>query len=1633
MKKTSALRWSRSRDKPDEKKGKHGLRRPRLHWLVLFLVLAGPVVCGQDLQVRPESKPVASQSRKQRALREQWFLRGRSSPGQSGAAQRYRAYLQKMRMRAVRLTNAQTGHDLSPSSTVVWSPLGPAPLASDASGTGEYDYGWVSGRATAVAVDPADRTGNTVYIGGAYGGVWKSTNAACGSFGNASCVAWVPLTDNQATLAIGAIAIQPGGTGVVLAGTGEANSSADSYYGLGILQSSNAGATWTLISSDTTGTRSFAGMGFSKIAFSSNSPNLVVAATAGTPKGIIEGLENPLTANLGLYYSADSGLSWTFANISDGGLTTAPGSASSVVYDASANSGAGQFFAALRYHGFYSSSDGVNWTRLTNQPGGGLSTTACPANPSSSTCPIYRGEIAVVPGRNEMYVWYVDANDFDQGIWTSLDGGNSWTQINDAGIINCGDEVGCGTEQGTYDLELAAVPNGGSGVTDLYAGAINLYKCEITGTYPMCNGTGSNTFLNLTHAYGCSAIAKVHPAQHAVSFLLTNNNQQDVMYFANDGGIYRALDGYGGLTTGTCGGSNQFDSLNMTMGSMTQFISFAQASGDASTILGGTQGNGSPGTQSTGGSWQNVNGGDGGFTQISPDNEEEWFVSNPPNATSGVNIFSCTNSNGISCHTQDFQSNPVVSSATVGGDTGPYYPPYILDPQNADEMIAGTCRLWRGSASGGAFTVLSHSFESGGDGICTGGEINLVRAVAAGGATDNNGFSNVIYSGTDGFGPLIPTTPPGGHVWVSTNVAGGLSTWVDQTGAINPNNFPISGIAMDTSDREGLTAYVSIMGFSTANFPTSHVWQTTNGGFSWTDFTSNLPDAPGNAVVVDPTTVGSPGRVYVATDVGVFWSFTASPNWQELGPPPNSGQAGYLPNVAVTALRIFTRSDSTKLLRASTYGRGVWEFPLTPDFSLSISNTPITIFAGQVPPLFTGTITALGGYNYPVNLSCVPASTCTIAPTQVVPAPPPQGTPLTATVIASNTPGDYNFDLHGVGTDQNQITNDAEFTLKVVDFNLTAPSPARITVGPGSTSGPVLFQVTGQGSFDGAVSLSCENLPAGATCSFVPAGPVNPTARNPVAVTLTVTAASNTTAGTFPVTINGSVTNGPTKTQGLSLTITLDYSLAISHSSLQAYVHSTVNFNGTLTSLNGYNSAVNLSCGKGGPPTCSAAPASVTPTASGAPFIVTVGSGVCGIYNFNIVAVGTDSLATTHTFPVTFTANSYTTPDYTLEVIPQSLTAAVNTQAIFNGNLRSTECYDSPVMLSCGSGAPPTCSTPTSVTPTVQGTPFTVTVATNDQCGKYNFNIVTQGTDPAKRTHALLVSFASASVSQASYSLTISNPTLTAPVNTLATFEGMLTASACYESSVYLSCGSNHPPTCTLPATATPNTAGKAFSVTVSSNVDRTYNFNIVGVGADPLQLQKQQPVAFASGPQPFNFTIVASPPNSLSVSAGQTASFSLDVTPSVGTGPFPRDAALSASNCPQVSTCTFSPTQVSKGSNGKTQITFTITTAAAVIANRRRFGRSIYVLWLLLPGLIVSFGGLRQSRTQRKRFVLFCVLAVMVAGLCLEIACGSGLQGNGSGGNGQAGTPPGSYTMTVSATVSGLPQQTAQVELTVN
>lgn len=145
-----------------------------------------------------------------------WFARGRVIPGKSSAELRYRAYQSKLQTPATRMARAHAASssvfqnaETPSSSLVTWMPLGTLPLASDATGDGLQDYHQVSGRATAVAIHLADPTGNTVFIGGAQGGVWESTNAANSMANN---VTWTPVTDNQATLAIGSIAIQPGNT-----------------------------------------------------------------------------------------------------------------------------------------------------------------------------------------------------------------------------------------------------------------------------------------------------------------------------------------------------------------------------------------------------------------------------------------------------------------------------------------------------------------------------------------------------------------------------------------------------------------------------------------------------------------------------------------------------------------------------------------------------------------------------------------------------------------------------------------------------------------------------------------------------------------------------------------------------------------------------------------------------------------------------------------------------------------------------------------------------------------------------------------------------------------------------------------------------------------------------------------------------------------------------------------------------------------------------------------------------------------------------------------------------------------------------------------------------------------------------
>src|SRR5579864_2774480 len=192
---------------------------------LLFLVLAvgcSSILFGQGAKRTVPQAPSSDPDADHIKERNEWFYRGRVVRGQPSAELRRRAYQAKLRLRAQRAV-AEFVHSNSQGSlsSGSWTPLGPAPLASDATGNGTQDYHQVAGRATAIAIDPADPTGNTVYIGGAQSGIWKSTNAANATAAN---VVWTATTDDAATLSIGAIAMQPGNSNpaksVILAATG---------------------------------------------------------------------------------------------------------------------------------------------------------------------------------------------------------------------------------------------------------------------------------------------------------------------------------------------------------------------------------------------------------------------------------------------------------------------------------------------------------------------------------------------------------------------------------------------------------------------------------------------------------------------------------------------------------------------------------------------------------------------------------------------------------------------------------------------------------------------------------------------------------------------------------------------------------------------------------------------------------------------------------------------------------------------------------------------------------------------------------------------------------------------------------------------------------------------------------------------------------------------------------------------------------------------------------------------------------------------------------------------------------------------------------------------------------------------
>jgi kumamolisin len=272
----------------------------------------------------------------------------------------------------------------------------------------------------------------------------------------------------------------------------------------------------------------------------------------------------------------------------------------------------------------------------------------------------------------------------------------------------------------------------------------------------------------------------------------------------------------------------------------------------------------------------------------------------------------------------------------------------------------------------------------------------------------------------------------------------------------------------------------------------------------------------------------------------------------------------------------------------------------TPSFTLSDSPSSLTITQGSSG---TSTITVhdVNGFTGSVTLA---ASGLPSGVTAAFGTNPTTGTSvLTLTASATATTGTSTVTITGTS---GSLTATTTIALTVnssatPNFSVSA-SPTSVTVTQG-TSGTSTITVTSTGGFNSATTLSASGLPSGVTAAFS-TNPVTPPANGSATSTLTLTASASATVGTATVTITG--TSGSTShTTTITLTVnassgTKNFTMSLVPSSFTVDENGSTSTTLTVTSVNGFNSAVTLSVNEfpsGVSATASANP--VTPPANG--------------------------------------------------------------------------------------------------------------------------------------------------------------------------------------------------------------------------------------------------------------------------------------------------------------------------------------------------------------------------------------------------------------------------------------------------
>jgi hypothetical protein len=708
----------------------------------------------------------------------------------------------------------------------------------------------VGGRTTALAVTP----GGTWFAGTADGGLWRSFDQG---------QHWSPLTDALPTLSTGALAVNPV-DGSLWVGTGEANESQDSYQGTGVYRAIADGTFFQRVGGSL-GPRTIF-----RIAFD--------------PKG------NAFAAtNNGLFrYSVATG-SWTEVldpagptdfppydqQVTD--VAVQPGSDGKVVIAAIGWHGPGN----TQNNGFYQSTDGgLSFAKVT--PAGDINagdigrTTFAYSADGSKLYAIVQSPAAQAAGSESVL----------QGIFSSSGSPASltgpWTKIGDeAKLAASGSALAVGSGYGVgvqtwYNQDLAVDP---SNPNHVYAGLEEVFEST----------DGGNTWVTASpywnYGLACNNTASgcpntTHPDQHAM--MIANGK----IVIGNDGGVYsRPLSDtqqYGDWTD-----------LNATLRSWQYYDARAGKLGGGTAVWGGLQDNGSSLLNPGASQMVEPAGGDGFDVIVDPQNANNLVGE----YTDGTMYTSADGGHSFA----DFISPTCAAQQTTGTPQVPgcdpaarFVTPLVPDQQDTKVWAIGGRFVWVTTAGWNtSCTVTACSWKN----VFDTGSGHAVTALSS------TGGGKVIYAAwVAGGGNPGPSFASG----IATNYGG---TWhqVSTTGL--PNRY-IAGVTVDPADPAH--AYAIFNGYSRRFIPgggVGHVFETTNGGQSWTDISGNLPDIASDALVM------SHNGLALGTDQGVFTAIAGkggSTSWSRLG--------FGLPNAAVDDLT----AGPDGFIYAATHGRGVW-------------------------------------------------------------------------------------------------------------------------------------------------------------------------------------------------------------------------------------------------------------------------------------------------------------------------------------------------------------------------------------------------------------------------------------------------------------------------------------------------------------------------------------------------------------------------------------------------------------------------------------------------------------------------------------------------------------------------------------